>query len=452
MTDLDARLRRLADRPTPAPSTPDDLRRRAAARRVRRARTSWAVSGLVLIMVASLIGWQSTTQDEELTATVPGTSTSSSPSGVTPTATRPRAAGTRTLGDVVGIDLQVEPASDLTDGQVVRVRVTGLSNLPGAVLAICTEYADQTTAMLGACDPGAINTPGASGSGQVTATNDQEVTVRRVLAASTATESDSYDCASRPCYLAVGSTMGSGGVRGVLVPIVFRPTPLPPPRLALDRTTNLRGGEVVGFTATGLTPDASYDVRMCRAETYEGSSHSECDSIGHNSTQGPPLTDASGTVRGTIAAWAGIYSGLGRIDCTRDPCAATLVSRDGRPPVQVSFSFAPDVVAWTPQLRIVEPAPYRHGQTITLRGSGFRPGLDVRQQIGLCPADKDTSVEERCIYQPTPAVVADDGTFTKEVTLPSYGCNLGPGCHLGWVIPKGVTLGAVRVPFVTPGG
>ncbi len=117
------------------------------------------------------------------------------------------------------------------------------------------------------------------------------------------------------------------------------------------------------------------------------------------------------------------------------------------------YRFADGVAAPEPEL-ILEPAgPYSDGQEITVRGHGFRPGLDLTGQLGQCPADKDTAVEDRCSRgELAPAVVAEDGTFSTTFRLSQSlmftgSCVTGPGCHLGWVIPHGTTLAKVPLTF-----
>jgi hypothetical protein len=90
---------------------------------------------------------------------------------------------------------------------------------------------------------------------------------------------------------------------------------------------------------------------------------------------------------------------------------------------------------------------------VTVTGTGFRPGIDVGGSIGQCPNDKDTATEERCVYSVIGStIVADDGTFTMQVTLQESlmftgSCKEGAGCHVGWVIAHGPTLAKVPLTF-----
>ena len=103
---------------------------------------------------------------------------------------------------------------------------------------------------------------------------------------------------------------------------------------------------------------------------------------------------------------------------------------------------------------MIDPAgPYTDKQEVTVTGTGFRPGMEVGGEIGQCPSDKDTSLEERCSYWDIGSHVVDDrGTFTMVVRLQESllftgSCKEGAGCHLGWVIPHGPTVAKVPLTF-----
>ena len=72
-------------------------------------------------------------------------------------------------------------------------------------------------------------------------------------------------------------------------------------------------------------------------------------------------------------------------------------------------------------LTLEPPGPYVDRQEVTVHGRDFPPGIDLTDNIGQCPADKDTAVEERCGYgfpPGAPIIVDEDGEFT--ITVPVF--------------------------------
>jgi hypothetical protein len=438
MIELETRLRALADTEVRPPAPPGALREIVRGRRRRRrGMVATAATAVALLLIGTV--WTRVVDDESSQQVTAGPK-----SGATSTSIDPSA---RFLGGLTGVHVGVSPRVDLLDGQTVDVRVDGLDHVPGAHTVMCAGDVTEETAMT-SCDL----TSGPDGSGglaQLTA-SEQAVRVQRVIHITRGSPDPNqvrtYDCAVEPagCVLAVGPL--TIPVRAALVAVTFQDVPLATPTASISPSTGLRDGQEAIFTAEGLRPDTTYAVTQCQAQGERG-----CDVLDFGSA----TTDPAGRVTIPVSVWASIYRYNGRVDCTAEPCAVTL-TMEGLAVVSTPVAFAEGVVAPVPSLRIEPTGPYRDGQHVTVRGSGFRPGHSLLGEIGQCPADKDTATEERCGYDlwtSVADVVPDaDGRFTTTVRLVEQlaftgTCRGEPGCVLGWVIPHGTTLAKVRLTF-----
>lgn len=457
MTDLDSRLHALRHEPQPHGAGPSELRRRAARRMRRRHRTTLAA--VVPILVLAAIVGVALLDDEPAgqVRTGPGpssrdasSSTSVDPSGSTAPRTDPPGgeAGQRSLGGVDGVTVEVSPRTDLRDGDLVDVRIEGLEQMPAASILMCRGDITEDNAA-SACDTTAVQ-PATGGDGTlVPATEVQNVSLGRTLAVAVDSPDPNgsrlYDCATEPpgCVLAVGPY--ELPPRVVLVPVSFADEPLPEATLSLSPAGDLQDGQEVTVTADGLRPNNAVTLSLCVAVPAE-----DCEVL--ESSTVTARTDSQGVASAVVTVRAAIYPYYGPVDCTQVDCAVAVRTPSYARLASASIRFADDVVAPTPTLVLDPPGPYVDDQEITVRGSGFPPGVNMGRNLGQCPADKDTAVEERCSYAFTEALVADDGTFTMTRRLSDAlaftgSCVTGPGCVLGWVILHGTTVAKVPLEF-----
>ena len=258
------------------------------------------------------------------------------------------------------------------------------------------------------------------------------------------TDPPAFDCATEPvgCVLAIGDS--SLPPTGAFVPLEFdRTAPKTTPTIEATPTTGLGERQQISITATGLRPNSIYSVRQCSTGKEPA-----CDE-----TEYPyGRTDADGRFALDVTARAVLYGWRGRTDCTEVPCEIQITDDLGDRYAGAALTFAPGVDPAVPELQLSPAGPYRDDQELTLTGTGFPPGVDIAGQIGQCPADLDTAVEERCT-RPALALglgepglpVADDGTFSLRIRLTDTlvftgSCRDEPGCHIGWVLPHGPTV------------
>jgi Neocarzinostatin family len=439
MTDIESRLRALAERSLPEHPTPDELRGRVARRRRRRRRMALGAVASVAIAGISLAMWRDGSEPrQQVSVDADASTTTTTPAN--------EDEEVRTLGGVTGVTVDVTPSTGLRDGDLVEVTIEGLDELPEAFLGMCSG--DVTASdPLASCDLGAVQNPATKEFQQVAATANQQVSVSRVLHTAGGGESNetrSYDCATEPagCVLAVAPF--ELPARAVLVPLEFDDVSLTASATAtLTPESGLGDGQEVTLRADGLTPNRVFRIGLCRTGPPA------CDGLDFMHA----TTDADGSLTTTVRVWAALYHYNGPVDCVSAGCTVVIFDSNEDRIMEVPYRFAEDVTAPEPELILEPDGPYSDGQDITVRGNEFRPGLDISGQIGQCPSDKDTSVEERCGYSLTgPVIVAEDGTFSSTFRLFDSlmftgSCVTGPGCHLGWIIPHGTTLAKAPLTF-----
>jgi hypothetical protein len=438
-TDLEQRLEGLAAQLRPPTTPPSGAELRTAAGRRRRRHRARAAAAtllpLAVVVILLVVNATGTESGQEIVTDAPPATEDAAPVTASP--------DQRSLGDVEGVTLEVTPRVGLRDGDIVEVRIDGLDRLPGARLVMCAGDVDETSVMV-RCDLNAVQLSEGSEPSQVVAASSQLVPVQRFLSISSTADPNQltrYDCANEPagCLLGVGPL--SLPARGVAVPIEFADHEVGTPVVTVSASTGLVDGQEVSVEAEGLRPNLLYSVRVCHLEA-------ECDLFEQSSA----VSDSEGRLETSIRVWANLYHHQGLFDCRSGGCGVRVADAAFLPIVEVPVAFAPGVLASEPRMWIEEPGPYTDRQEVTVRGENFRPGLAVGGRLAQCPNDKDTSLEERCGYWLQPDTVDSDGSFTTTTTLTESllwtgSCIDGPGCHLGWVIPNGVTLAKVPLEF-----
>lgn len=433
MTDLEARLRGLRPTSRPGPSA-DELRQRAARRRHGRRLRATAML-VVLLLGVGVFAVQDQGDDSNDIVTGPASeSTTVTTSNVG-----------SSIGEVGTATVEVQPRAGLLDGDLVEVRVSGLAELSGATILQCAGDVTEADAQR-ACDSLAVDVPGLDHPFPVPAAEEQTVSVARVIHITRGSPDPNvvrpYDCATEPagCVLAVGPY--ELPARAVLVPLDFEAAAPTSPTASIDPAENLTNGYEVDLTAQDLRPNATVQAKLC-----ESSPRQNC------SIPTSVATDASGALSTRITVHAAIYGGYGRSDCVTTACDVVIANLHGQPLLEIPVRFADGVVAPTPRLEISPPGPYSDRQVVEVRGFNFPPGIDLNGDLGQCPADKDTAVEERCGYDlAEPTIVDSSGRFTATVRLYDSlaltgSCVDGPGCVLAWVIQNGPIAASIPLEF-----
>lgn len=355
------------------------------------------------------------------------------------------------FGGLEGATLEVTPRIGIADGQRLTVVATGVGGLPDAVAVLCAGDVSVDDP-IAKCDLTHVvdmtSTDGASPGDPVR----RDFVARRVLTITWGSGdvdgNRAYDCLTEAagCVLAVGTT--TGGTRGIASPLAFRDEALPTPRIAVTPADGLDDGHEVDVELSGVRPNSSFVVSLCRTDA------AECDEIEFpTATSGP-----EGRARTTLTLRAAIYGWKGRVDCVRDSCSVLVREEGGVAVAAARIRFADGVVAPVPQLSIDPPGPYRDKQRVTVRGTGFPPGFELSRWLGICPADKDPAVEERCVYpgaltreflvDANGRFEADMSLFDNLATAGSCVDNITGGCLLSWVLNHGPAAASVPLEFI----
>ena len=353
------------------------------------------------------------------------------------------------IGGVTGVSVAVVPRQRLADGDTVQIAVDGLEHVPdGTVAFMCRGNVRSDTSAAAGCDPTAVTAVDEDPGVAPLVTEQMHVRVGRLLRLSGAdSRSEPYDCAleAAGCLLVLAPYSLPG--RGIVVPLSFRPDPLPEPVATLEAADGVGDGDEVVLRASSLRPRTSVMVRQCAdAEGPEA----PCDTQVTSAT-----TDDDGRLDLRVAVRSAAYTVQGPVDCTIEPCHLLVEEMTGpRSAASGPITFAAGVVAPTPALTLDPPGPYLHQQTVTVRGTGFPPGRDIGSELAQCPGDGQGPNAASCGYGSVSTWVAADGTFTLErkvfaFTLPAGACS-DTGCVLGWLVGQGTTIAAVPIEVTLP--
>ena len=356
------------------------------------------------------------------------------------------------MGGVDGVTVTVEPRTGLRDGELVHVRIDGLSVLPGASVVQCAADVTDDTALEIVRPRLSWKRPMDRLETRVEAMAEQTVAVARTIHITRGSPDPNvpraYDCATEPagCVLAVGPL--TLPAKAVLVDLEFVDGLVPTVVADVEPASGLQDRQAVEVTASGLRPNATFTVQVCGRSADLG-----CDGYHMMSVR----ADATGALSGGLTVYAALYGEHGRADCVPDACEIR-IRGTGDAITTLPIQFDEDVVTTFATLTLEPPGPYVDRQEVTVHGRDFPPGIDLTDDIGQCPADKDTAVEERCGYgfpPGAPIIVDEDGEFT--ITVPVFEsltfagtCVTGPGCVIAWIIPHGsIAASTERLLFDT---
>ena len=273
--------------------------------------------------------------------------------------------------DSLGLALTIDPATKLSDGQVVRVSGEGF--LPNASVgwSQCWQAGLDELGQA-ACDPRSHGGGSADADGLLAG----ETTAWRILVVG----GREIDCATDTCIFAAGSLddlAHSGTVVADFDPAV---PPAPRPVLAATPTEGLRHDDVVTVTIDGLAPEGY--IAQCLTP-------GELELAGQWCAPGT----VEQTDRGQLVVSRVIWRDDGRIDCADVPGTCEIVARtDGRPPAAVPLAFDPSVPPPPMPELIVEPSvDLVDGQQVTVAVDEQSP-----PSVGHCVAGSDRD----CIWLP----------------------------------------------------
>lgn len=300
--------------------------------------------------------------------------------------------------------LTVTPADGLADGGTVRAAGAGLTGWP--VLVQCgadprgSADCDWTTVT--------VLEPGAGG------TFDVE---QRVFALLHTEARGALDCREAgTCVLVAGSFLGADPLDEVATaPISFDPAAplLPAPVLAVSPDTQLLDGQEVRIDGRDLAHRLAPSPTGHVAHLYQCGpepSFAHCQAL--EATEVELSEDGSFTVQGKV--WHTIWSDGQQIDC-RSTAARCLLVATTRPwetldtpwAARAPITFDPEAPSLpAPEIEVTPAADLGDVTELTVRGSNFTPGGEVR--VSVCEVAAPDRCDESTHEMPTPGA---DGTF-----------------------------------------
>jgi acetyl esterase/lipase len=321
----------------------------------------------------------------------------------------------------------IEPATDLVDGQLVRVTGTG--------------FVPESTVSLVQCVTSPVDGDDCDGSTErfhgVDA--DSSFTASFTLAAVIDTaRTDSVDCRTAGSCVLVASRGLQPLAEVTHVPLAFDADAglLPPPVAAVAPSHDLVDGQVVTVDGDGFRPQGPVQVLQCAPGA---AAFDSC----RQGTSRFLIADEQGGFSTPLTLFAVVSTPAGGIDCrtTAQPCLviATQGGFSAPPAARVDVQFAPDAPLLPPPGVEVTPATdIEDGSIVTVRGNGFSP--DVGVEVRLCEA---ADAERRCDDEGALYPIADaSGTFEVSVFVvavfetferEAVDCRQPPGCEIAVV-------------------
>jgi hypothetical protein len=324
----------------------------------------------------------------------------------------------------------VTPSTDLVDGDVVHVTVTGALPFSEMFVGLCAA-GDQS---LTRCD-GSVGTARTTDS---TGGQALDLNVEAVFQVSTGSGTEDVDCRVAPgCQVLLYTMRTDSSFAPIGIPLGFRPDGplLPPPTLVTTPASDLVDGQRIQVTGTGFVPQTAVALAECRVPV---TSDADCEQ---------PTVFASVAADGTVSTPFDLVAIVRPLrepafDCRTTACALVgtrgLLGSDPRRTASVPLDFASDAPLAPPPTLTVSPATgLRTGQAVTVTGSGFR--ADATFVLGECGVGPGTGFD-RC-YVPDFVFADGDGSFTRTLTVSAFArlgsgfvdCRRGPRCVIAAV-------------------
>ncbi len=294
--------------------------------------------------------------------------------------------------------LTATPSTNLVDGQVVHVEVTGLTPNSPAGVALCLGGHGYE-----GCDPNDVQLTSTDANGHFV----MDYAVQTILHTALGT----FDCrdAANNCGLAANTTYTTEGA--ALLGVTFDPNGplLPPPSIDVSPSTGLVDRQGVHVTGSGFRPLRSVLVAECIGGT---SDLAKC----RQNYYAPVTVAADGTVDTTLGVRTILVTSDGTsLDC-RSAAGACEVQVGPFDPstdrVSQPLAFDPNApLAPPPTVTVTPSTGLVDGQHVVVDGAGFSPSTPVG--VSECA---NTSSVGTCALG-TSIQTAGDGTFSLQMDL-----------------------------------
>jgi hypothetical protein len=317
----------------------------------------------------------------------------------------------------------VTPDSDLVDGDVVHVAISGVQPQTQTFTQLCR--ADEQSR----CDSALSRAATADDAGEV----DFDFGIEPVFSVLTGTGFEQVDCRAGPgCNLVAFAERPDGSFGPVTVGLSFRADGplLPPTRVVASPATDLVDAQSVRLDGSGFVPFVGVEVRRCRVPHLDG----------FDCGRRLDFLDAGidGTFSSDVEATTVLVLPNGdEVDCRISACQYVITREDRAPEsrqnTMVPVTFRPDGPLRPPPTLTVTPASgLRDQQVVQVQGRGYQDSIAVSQ----C-APGSESAFDRCTNPVFLNVVADElvtTEFTIDAEIPAgagtFDCRVAPGCTL----------------------
>jgi hypothetical protein len=283
-----------------------------------------------------------------------------------------------------GVTGTVEPATDLVDGQIVRVVVDGLPAQPGGtwveIVQCRAPVTDRATDCVSFGPYRHVNPDGLLRT---------RVRVRSRLLL----DGGSHDCRDDTCVFRVAVDVDPL----VTIPLDLDPAgPIPdPPAVTVTPTTDLVDGDRVVLHGTGFAEYDNAVVGFCAGD--------RCRRVARDA-----FTDETGTFSAQVSAWTMLP---GPTDCRTAACVLRVDATYGiDAPIEVPLTYDPAGPLLSPAVTVAPHTDLGPRQSVTVRLTDFHDvadGIAVHQCLGSPSTPMDL---RRCDRDRSEVVDPQDGT------------------------------------------
>ncbi len=353
-----------------------------------------------------------------------------------------------TPGGAADLSVTVTPATDLVDGQVVHVTVSGGSPDSFSSSQVCAAGGGNNGCSQSSNGAGTLDPQGAL---SVDMTLDAQFAL--------------FDGSVVDCRVAPGCVLDTeiysvddSSSQAISTPLTFRADGplLPPPTITATPSTDLVDGTTVHVIGSGFAAGSQVQLVSCRSPFTK---YQDCES---------PRTYSQAGSDGTLAAGVYLPAILStndgqQVDCRTTACELVATREvyifEPRHTASVPLAFVPDGPLRPPPTLTVTPSDgLVDGQQVQVAGSGFRPGPLLVSQCTRDTGD-GVSVFQRCAG--SGYVEADENGNVAEAlnvavlerTSAGFSdCRTDPGCSIEALdFNGGSALASVPIAF-DPGG